>query len=221
MEIIHQKGIFPGVALQSPDGTIEFSLKLAQGDDAVGHRHIHLLSLFDQQQGRGDGDIEASGAVDIPADIHGLYLPVVFLEKIAENSCLLVTKATFRAGKEEQRMIIACLIESLGYFILLHSHPGGYAGACCRVDVIDVEAFAIFLGDVHGGIGIGEGLAPGDILHGQVFHDMLFRWGLDRLFLQDVEEFLEIIRIHIPQIIDGIGVQGWRGAYFCSGLVVD
>ena len=221
MKIIHQKGIFPGIALQSPNGSIEFSLKLVQGDDPVGHRHIIFFSLFDQQQGRGDGDIEASGTVDIPADIHGLYLPMVFFEKIAENSCLLITKATSWTGKEDQGMIIARLIKSPGDFILLHFHPGGDAGVCRRVDVIDVEAFTVFLGDVHGGIGIGECLAPGDILHGQIFHDVLLRWGLDRLFLQDVEEFLKIIRIHIPQIIDGITVQGWREAYFCSGLLVD
>lgn len=204
MKIVHQESVFPGVTLQQTDGPVEFSFQLCHCYDATGDGHVVILSLFNKKQGWGNGDVEASRTVDISADIHGLDLPAIFIDEIAEYPCLFLTKAASGADEKYQGMVIAGAIDCLDYFIILHADSGGDAWSGSRVHMIHIEQFTIFLGDVHGGIGIREGFTPGNILHGQIFQNALFGWSLDSFFLQDIQKFLKIVRVHIPQLIDGI-----------------
>lgn len=216
MKVVHQECVFLSVTLQQTNGTVEFSFQLCHCNDSTCYGHVVILSLFDKEQGRGNGDVEASHAVGISADIDGLDLPAVFIDEIAEYPGLFFTKAASWADEKYQGMIIAGAIDCLEYFIVLHADPRCDAWSCSWVHMVYIKELTIFLGDVHGGIGIGEGFTPGGILHGQIFQDVLLGWALNRFFLQDVQEFLKIIRMHIPQIIHCVTIKRWGWPRFAD-----
>ena len=101
-------------------------------------------------------------------------------------------------------MIIPGLADRPGDLLLLHLHPGYRSRAGGGIDLVDVEQVRPFLGDVLGRIGVGQGLAPGNILDGEIFENVLLGRILDRLLLQAIQQLLKIIRMHVPQGFRGI-----------------
>ena len=210
LKIVQQKCVTLGTPLEQADSPVEFSFKLCHGNHTICDAQVTIRSLFNKKQGWGNRDVEASCTVTIPADINGLDLPAVFIDEIAENSGLLFTKTASGTDEKEQGMISAGEIDCLEYFIILYADSCGDARSCRWIDMIHIKEFTIFLGDIHGSVSVGEGFSSGDILHGQIFQDVLLGWSLNSFFLQDIEQLLKIIRLHIPQIIDRVPVKRWR-----------
>lgn len=173
MKIVHQEGVFTGVTLLQADGAKEFSFQLCHGYDSTGYGHVVILSFFYEKQSRGNGDVEASRSVEIFADIYCFDLPTVFIDEIAEDSSLLFTKAASGFDEKHKGVIIAGAIDCLEYFFLLHADSGRDTWSRRWIHMIYTEQITVFLGDVHGGIGVGESFTPGNILHGQIFQDVL------------------------------------------------
>ena len=126
--------------------------------------------------------------------------------EIGQDPRLLFAEIAAGADKKEQG-IIPGPPDGGGYLRLLHPHPCGHAGSDRGIDLAHIEKLAIFLGHVHGGVGIGQGLAPGDILHGQVLEDVMLGGLLDGLLLDDVQQFLKVIRVHVPQLLHRVIIQ--------------
>ncbi len=83
-------------------------------------------------------------------------------------------------------MIVPGPADSPGDFALLHLDPGCDTGSRSRVHMAYIKKITVFLSDIHGGIGIGQGLAPGNILHDQIFQDILLDWIPYPLLLQAI-----------------------------------
>lgn len=79
------------------------------------------------------------------------------------------------------------MIDRLAYLLLLHLYPGDRSGAGGGIDLVDVEQVRPLLGDELGRIGVGQGLAPRDVLDGEIFKNILLGRKLDRLLLQAVQ----------------------------------
>ena len=97
----------------------------------------------------------------------------------------------------------------VGNFLLLELHSCRNTRFGKRVNLVHMENVGVLLGHIRGGMGIGQGLSPGDILDGQVLEDVLFDGVLDCLFLQLVQELLKVVRMHVPNLVEGICRKGW------------
>ena len=115
-------------------------------------------------------------------------------------------------------MVSFAEVQSLRYFISLHLHSGGNSWSGSGIHLVHTKLIAVFLGYICGGMGVGQGFAPGDILDGQVFQDILLRGELHGLFLRAVEQILEIVRMHVPEIFYRKGIQGIRWSPGTNGI---
>ncbi len=84
-------------------------------------------------------------------------------------------------------MVTYCPADCLGNLILLHLNSGSDSRPSSRIHLAHIKEVTVFLSDIHTGIGIGQGLAPGNILDNLIFQDIFFSWILDCFFLQAIQ----------------------------------
>ena len=128
--------------------------------------------------------------------------PVAVGEPVDDRLLLLAVAAVGLIEIDEGEFL-PVVAELPVLFLLDLVDPAEISGGGDRV-ILGGGQFGVFLPDILGDVRERQGLLPGDFLDLVVILDVLLGRVLNRLPLQTLGELLEVIRVHVPDLVVGV-----------------
>ena len=167
---------------------------------------------IDEKNGGDNGYAESVREAPLPGEVDPLDLPAVPVFEEPHDLLLLLAVLARGRVEVEEAVIPLGLHDPLFHFPLAGPDKGVLAGDDGRI-VLRQGQLGVLLHHVFRDVREGQGLPPRDVLDVVVLLDVLRRGSPDGLLLEVREKRLEVVGVHVPELLHRIVLQAkGRGA---------